>query len=126
MNRVVLSREEGRWFSRNVLKSLILLESRAKKDKAILERTTYKVLKSIKPQAEKMDAALKAFGDEEYELELMLASKQKSVVKTMIEDTQKELVTTILPVYEARGLDKYRDDVKNKIELLKSMSKKFK
>lgn len=126
LNRVVLTRYEGEWFARNVLKTLTILEAHAKKDEKILKRTTYKVLSAVKTQAEQMEAAIKAFGDEEYELELTLNRKQKLVIRDLVSKTIVSLEGRVLPEYERRGDKDRTEDTKYKIDLLNKMQRKFK
>lgn len=126
MNRVVLSKEEGEWFARNVLKSLVILDTAATKDTKIKDRTTYKILESVKERATEMESVLKQIGSEPFEFELMLSQKQKRVIQDLIDRTRKALTERILPEYQRRGLSDYVEDTEFKVDLLGTMRRKFK
>ena len=125
MNRVVLTKEEARWLSRNLVKTKMILEAASKKDAEILERSTYKVIKSLNPEAVEMASILDQLGDEPYEFEIMLKEKQKKVLHSLVEKTIKSLSDVLLPAYERKNLPEYTEDTKRKIELLKIMVRKF-
>lgn len=126
MNKVVLNKEEARWFSRNVIKTKTLLESAAQKDPGILDRATYKLVCSIQPQAKEIESVIEQLGEEPYELELSLTKKQKKLIVDMVEKTIAMLTERIIPVYNERGLSEYAEDANRKVELLKNMKKRFK
>lgn len=129
MNRVVLNKEEAGWYSRNVLKTILLLEESERRNAGVRERTTYKLLTKMKPQAEQLSEVLKAFGDEPFELEVYLERKEKLLVKGLLETMIKNLKDRIIPEYERRGdkLDpKYLNNAKNKTKMLEKMQRKFK
>lgn len=115
MNRVVLSANEAVWFSRNVLKSLVIMNAAAEKDPTIKDRRTYKTLIKISPQC----------SEENPPQEVSLTKKEKTVVYSMIDNTVRMLENTVLPKYQSQGLTKYIEDVEGKLELLKKMAKKF-
>jgi hypothetical protein len=125
-NTVILDKAEAEWLSRNVLKTMSILETASQKDAQILERRTYKVIKSLSTQAKEMADVIAQLGDEPYEVELQLKVKQRQGVAAMIESTLRALETQILPEYKKRGLDKYVQDVEQKLLLLRFMQRKFK
>lgn len=125
MNRVVLTREEGRWLSRNVLKTKSVFEARAKQEPQILDRTTYKTVVALEQKAKEIEDVLQAFGENEYEFELMLTQKQKTVLRDILGKTLTALEETILPEYEKRGLEDRAKGTKRKIGLLKDMGRKL-
>lgn len=126
MNRVVLNKEEARWFSRNVIKSLTILDAHAKKKPEVKDRTTYKLLQSVSTRAKEIEAALEAFGEEPYEIEMNLSKKQKHHIRSMLDDTHKHLTERVLAEYARRGLQEYVKDTERKLELIQSMVRKFK
>lgn len=125
INKVVLSKSEADWFSRNVLKTKSILEARSKKEPDALKRKTYKVLASLEEQASQMSEIVKQLGAEPYEVELVVKPKQKTVIAAMIYLTIQSLEKKILPEYQKRGLQDYIKDAEMKIDLLKAMGKKF-
>ncbi len=97
IDRVSLSKEEATWLSRYVLKMIIFMENAGKKDPKILERTTYKVLYSLKGKAE-MLAVL-----ESDVYDASLNRKQKILMQDLIGGVKKNLTGVIIPEYERRG-----------------------
>jgi hypothetical protein len=124
-DRVVLDKAEADWFSRNVLKTVQLLEARAAKEPAVLERRTYRVCKSLVDQATTIADILAQLGTEPYEVELQVKAKQRQAVGSMLEMTVKSLEEKILPEYERRGLKQYQEMTAMKVALLKTMRRKF-
>lgn len=127
MNRVSLSKAEARWFSKNVLSTLRILEAASKKDPEILNRTTYKTLNSLRDRATEMQTILTQLSDDSYEVDLILGRKHKLIIGEMIAKTIKSLTEVILPEYTRRGekYDSYRLDTEEKIKLLKTFIRKF-
>lgn len=129
INRVALTPLEANWFGRNVLSMLQLLERSEGKNPGVLERTTYKILNGLRSQAEEAQATVKAFGEEEqYEVDLTLSKKQKSVLKELVGSVQKSLVERVIPEYEKRGESHkdYKFKATLKAEFLENLVRKFK
>ncbi len=119
MNKVTLTAEEAQWFSRNVRKMIVVLEAQGKNDPKILERSTYKTLKS-------MEEIAGTLPDTEL-VQLMLSRKQKLITKELIISVTKTLTDRILPEYERRGgHEKYIEMGKMKSKALAAMARKFK
>ena len=123
MNRVVLSKADGEWFYRNILKTMTVFEAASKSDPEIKKRTTYRLLKSLKPKALEVQAASEA-GAESHTL--MLSKKQKRGVQDMIDATFNLLSGRITTEYERRGRADKLEEIKVKTDNLKAMSRKFK
>ncbi len=126
MNRVVLSKEEGQWLTRNIIKTKMILEAASQKDPGILERNTYRTLAALAKKAKEAEGVLVALKEEPFELEMFFSQKQKVVLKDLIEKTHLALTETILPEYEKRGLVDYAEDTTRKLALLKSLERKLK
>ncbi len=128
MNRVVLNKEEAGWVSRNVPKMLQLLEASERMNKGVKERSTYRLLSQVIPQAEQVRDALKAFGDEPFEIEMYLNRKQKLLIRQLIKTTNGTLKNGVIPEYERRSDAKYRPylvNAKKKSEMLDQLEAKF-
>lgn len=122
MNRVRLSQEEAQWFGRNILKSIELCISKAKKDPLILERKTFKGLKSMEEKAK----LAKETATEQ--LDLILSSKQKIIVREIAGSLLLGLRNKIIPNYEQRGADldpKYLINAKAKADMLQGLYRKL-
>jgi hypothetical protein len=128
MHKVVLDKEEARWFSRNLIKTKTLLEAAGKKDPAILDRTTYRTIATMEKQAGEIISALNQLGEEPYEFELQIGRKHRVVVGQMIDSTIKALETMIIPEYTRRGENfrGYKLEAEWKVALLKTLRRKFK
>lgn len=127
IQKVSLLPEQAAWFSRNVLKMLQLLENKAKKtgDK-VTERTTYKVLNSLRAKAEEAGKTVEAFGlEEEYEFELFPSKKQKQVVFDLISSVHKTLTEGTIPKYETQNRTEYLEKAKAKAEFLEELRRRF-
>jgi hypothetical protein len=125
-DKVILTAPEAEWLSRNIIKTKVLLEAKAKKDAGILERKTYRTVASLIDQATDISEIVRQLGSEPYEIEFTVKRKQRGGVAAMIDLTLRSLEERILPEYKKRGLKDYEDDVQVKIGLLKAMAKKFK
>jgi hypothetical protein len=126
IERTVLTKDEARWLSRNISKTKTILEAVAKKDPQVLERTTYKTIKSLAPEAEQIASTLDQLGEEPFEIEIQLKVKQKRALYILIEKTLNSLENVILPKYREQNKTEYIEDVENKLVILKSMIRKFK
>lgn len=124
-DKIILNKAEAAWFSRNVLKTLTILSARAKKNPSVLKRVTYRVLQHLQPKAAEIEACLKQLGEEPFEVELIIKKKPRSVVATLVANTAGILETQILPKYEERNEVDYAKETKVKIEMLKTMGRKF-
>lgn len=127
IDRVVLTKDEAGWFSRNVIKMKELLEASEKRNAGVKNRATYRGLVSLQGRAEQTAAALEAFGDEPFEIDMLLSKKQKLIVRGLIGTVMQGLAKTI-EEYERRGPGhkEYLDRAKLKAELLNNMNRKFK
>ncbi len=84
MDRVVLNKEEAGWFSRNVMKTIQLLEASEPKNPGVKDRSIYKGMLSMKSKAAFAADALRAFGEEPFEIEIMLGKKQRKLVADLV------------------------------------------
>jgi hypothetical protein len=127
VNKVVLNKTEAGWVSRNVPKMLQLLDASERKNKGVKERKTHKILTAILPKAEKVADALKAFGDELYEIEMYLNRAERLFIREMIRKVKKGLVEGVIPEYERRGpaMKGYLISATNKADMLDKMERKF-
>lgn len=126
--RVKLNKEEAAWLARNTLKTKTILEAASKKDPETLERKTYKTVCKLAGDARDIQNALDSFGDNPFEIELLLQRSTKSVAGDMIEATIKTLESVIIPEYVRRGPEytTYLDEAKAKVGMLKTLRRKFK
>lgn len=120
MNRVQLNKEEALWFSRSILKSIINIEAKARKDPAILKRNTYKTLIQIREQAELMRTnAGESNG-------LIFSMKQKILIKGIADALARGLEDSVIPVYVKRGLTAHELQATAKLSFLKVLARKLK
>ena len=128
MDRIVLTKEEAAWFSRNLIKTKTILEAAGRKDPEALERQTYKTIVKLQKEAQEIAYTLSQLGDEPFEFEMILPRKLRSVVGRMIEATIKTLTDVVIPEYARRGAEfqEHQLDASRKVELLLKMRKKFK
>ncbi len=130
MDKVVLTKEEAAIFSRNIIKMKQRLD--ASKDPETKSRTTYKLLESMQPQAEQVDDALTAFGEEPFEIEVFLGRKEKMLVRELLTTVGNILVNRVIPKYKEKlgtgGIDYSPYIVRNekKLVVLTQMARKFK
>ncbi len=125
IGRVSLTKDEAQWFSRNILKMTEVLEGSARKDKGILERGTYKLLKSMNEIATALANPHPEAGDAK--VEIILSRKQKLCVRELIGSVYKTLVNGVIPKYkEQAGRDEYLQRAEDKAKALESMMRKFK
>ncbi len=124
LQRVRFNREEAAWYSRNVIKSKELLEEKAKRDPAIVERLTYKLVSKMQEQALKTFVAL-AGSAEEYDV--MLKRKERMILREMVQKMHDGLKQATIPKYERDG-DKaeYLARAIEKAKLLNGMARKLK
>lgn len=125
MNRGVFTPAEADWLSRNVLKSIALLEVMAEKDPQARERRTYKVLKTLEGKMQEVKVTVAQLGSEGYEVELLLGTKQRQLLKELVDKSVNSLETVIIPEYARRGLGDYVDKSRAKIQKLKVLSRKL-
>lgn len=119
MNRVELNKEEAEWFSRNVLKMIKLLEAQEKQDPKILTRSTYRILNSLRAQAESWNKATETQN-------VFMNRKQRQIVRELILSVNKTLTDRIIPEYELRGgHEKYVVMGKDKAKKLHAMARKL-
>lgn len=123
---IALSKHEAHWLSRNVLKSLLVLAVAARKDPKIVDRTTYRVLDSCKEKAVQIEDALKAFGEEPFEIELSLSRKQKKALRELVQMTVHSLRAGAMIRYEKEEKADYLERTVNKIGLLDKLQRKLK
>lgn len=126
MNRGVFTPPEADWLSRNILKSLTLLEVMAEKDPQTRDRKTYKVLKTLEEKMEEVKVTVAQLGQDGYEVELLLSTKQKQLLKELVDKSVNSLETVIIPEYVRRGLEDYVAKSRDKIQKLKVLSRKLK
>lgn len=126
IDRVVFTKDEAGWFSRNVIKMKQVMEEKSRKDPKILERTTYKLVCNMQEKAAQAGAAVAAFDEHPFEIEVMLSRKQKVFLKGLIE-TMVQGLENVNKKYEERGnLQDYIDRNEQKRAYLKSMIRKLK
>jgi hypothetical protein len=120
LNRVRFTKDEAEWFSRNVANSLEILEAKAKADPKTLERTTYKVVKSM--------GALLQYERDSDSVDINLNKKQKLVLRGMCQSMAAGLRKNTIPAYE-KDPEKYKEYLERataKAALLESMARKLK
>ena len=130
MDRVTLTPSEAAWFSRNLDKMLIQMEKESRrKDAKILERKTYKVMDSMRPEIERTYKIIEAFGeDEQYVIDVMLNDKQRLLVKQLVGSVHKGLVERVIPEYKKRGEShaEYQSNAEAKAVFLEKLWRKVK
>lgn len=131
VERVSFTQEEAQWFARNVVRAKRLLEVSSRKDKGVLERTTYKSLAAMARKAE-------AVATTETEIvDVLLPRKQKIVLRDLIGSVLKTLITHVIPEYERRTTEAsdadavldypgYLEKAKSKAIRLEKMARKLK
>lgn len=121
MDRVRFTKEEVQWFARNIKKMTELLETASRKDKGILERSTYKSLLAMVPKADQ------ALTENQEETDIMLTRKQRLVLRELISSVGKTLTERVIPEYQRRGEShkEYLTNAQNKAEKLSKMVRKL-
>jgi hypothetical protein len=128
LNRIDLTPSEAAWFSRNILVMLKNMETAAKRDPAILTRTTYKALNSLRESAVTAGETVQSLGEaEDYLVEVYPGRKQRIVISDLISSVHKTLLERVIPEYERRGDHQdYLEKAKAKAEFLGALRRKFK
>lgn len=126
LDRVVLSKYEGEWFARNVLKTFALLQAHAKKNPDVEKRSTFKVLKALQAQAQELEKSLYASEEALNSYDIKANRKQRQVMRELILKTLTHLELHSLPEYERRNDEEHIKTTKSKMELLNDMQRKFK
>lgn len=127
MSQVVLNKEEARWVSRNVSKTLTILEAASQKDPKILERRTYKLLNEMRPKAAALGEALDLSPDNSSggTLTIDLTTGQKTALTALVDATIKSLTEMVLPKYVERNQLDYAAATRIKIDLIREMRRKL-
>ncbi len=124
IERISLNKVEAQWFSRNVTKTLMLMEAATSKDPNITERSTYRVLKAIEAEAQNIQLIM-GMNPAADKFDFCLSRKQKKIIKTLIGNTISVLTDKIIPEYKRRELNDYLFDAETKASLLSTMLRKF-
>lgn len=131
-DKVVLTKDEAKWFGRNVIKAVTLFHEKAQKDPKVLERSAYKVMKSMQSKAGKAIEALTAFEEHPFEIEVYLSSKQKKHFLAIILQMNQGLQQGVIPKYkqqlgdEPERITPYLEKAEKTSEMLTNMARKFK
>lgn len=127
MSQIVLNREEAIWVSRNVSKTLTILEAAAKRDPQILERKTYKLINEIRPKAAALGTAIDLTPDNSSgeSLTIELTTGQKTALTALVDATIKSLTEMVLPKYVEKNLLDYAAATRIKIDLIREMRRKL-
>lgn len=128
MDKVSLLSTEAYEFTRNVLKTLAVLDKQAMVKPGVRESTTYKGVLSMEKEAMRVGDVVKAFGQEPYEVDVTLTRKQKNVlVNQILKPVHKVLMEKVIPKY--RTDEKYVEYGKRatvKAETLANLMRKLK
>lgn len=127
MSTVSLNREEARWISRNVSKTLTILEAASKRDPGILDRKTYKLLNEVRPKAAALGTTLDLSPDNSTgeALTIELTIGQKTALTALVDATIKSLTEMVLPKYIEKNLLDYATATRIKIDLIREMRRKI-
>lgn len=102
-NKVTFTPDEAGWFGRNVLKMLQNMDASERKNPGVKERSTYKVLNSMRQAALEANDTVVAFGEDElYEVDIFLTKKQRGMLKDLVGSVHKNLVEKVIPEYRNR------------------------
>ena len=127
MSKILLNREEATWISRNVSKTLTILEAASKKDAQILERKTYKLINEIRPKAAALGTALDLTPDNSSgeTLTIDLTMGQRTALTALVDATIKSLTEMVLPKYIERNQLDYAAATRVKIDLIRELRRKI-
>ncbi len=124
MNRIGLTKEEAKWYANAVTSLLQILLRSEERNPGVKDRKTYQTLETMQEQAGQVHAALVAFGDEPFEIDVYLTKKQKEIVYEQLKGMSALLVDQVLPRAQMLNPEKFLL-TKSKARQLSDMARKF-